>query len=125
MPSGVAESPLIESQRWGVIDVAGGQSFKDARLWPGGAREWDWRETGTHHLPGIQVADFEELLDRGAEVLVLSKGVWERLQVSRPALDWLAEHAIEHEILQTEAAVKSYNKLAELRPVGGLFHSTC
>ena len=28
-----------------------------AKLYPGGARAWDWRETGTRHRPGIQPAD--------------------------------------------------------------------
>jgi len=125
MTSGISPSPIIESQRWGVIDVAGEGRFKDAKLWPGGAREWDWGETGTHHSPGIQVADFQELLDRGTEVLVLSRGVWQRLMVSPEAREFLAQHAIEHEILETEAAVKRYNELAASRAVGGLFHSTC
>lgn len=125
MRSGIAESPLIESQRWGEIQIAGGRRFKDARLWPGGSQEWDWRETGTHHVPGIQVADFDELLECGAEVLILSRGVWERLEVSPQAREWLARHAIVHEILQTEEAVRRYNELARSRPVGGLFHSTC
>lgn len=125
MQSGIPASPIIESQRWGVIQVAGMGRFKDAKLWPGGAREWDWGETGTHHAPGIQVADFRELLDNGAEVLVLSRGVWKRLLVSPKAREYLAQRAIEHEILQTEEAVRRYNQLAAERPVGGLFHSTC
>jgi hypothetical protein len=29
----------------GRIEVEGGRSFKDAKLWPGGVREWDWTET--------------------------------------------------------------------------------
>lgn len=125
MPRGTPESPRIESQRWGAIETADGGQYKDAKLWPGGSREWDWRETGTHHSPGIQVADFEEILDHGAEILILSRGVWRRLKVSREALDWLERTRVQHEILQTEQAVKRYNELARSRPVGGLFHSTC
>jgi hypothetical protein len=59
-------SPLVTHLSWGRLQVEGwdGQ-FKDAKLFPGGAREWDWSETGTSHEPGIQPADVEELLDRG------------------------------------------------------------
>lgn len=125
MPSGTTESPRIETQTWGQVRVVGGHVLKDAKLWPGGCREWDWTETGTHHSPGIQVTDFQELIDHGADLLVLSRGVWKRLQVSQPALDYLEAHGIEHEILQTEEAVKRYNELAGERPVGALIHSTC
>ena len=54
----------------------GSGSLKDAKLYPGGARAWDWRETGTRHDPGIQPTDVAELLDHGAEVVVLSTGVF-------------------------------------------------
>jgi hypothetical protein len=58
-------SPRITQLSWGRLEVDGDQTFKDAKLFPGGAREWDWRETGTHHVPGIQPADLEELLAHG------------------------------------------------------------
>ena len=74
-------SPRITHLSWGRIEVEGGRSFKDAKLWPGGGRAWDWKETGTRHRPGVQPADVEELLAHGAEVVVLSKGILEALQV--------------------------------------------
>src|SRR5690606_40772234 len=49
-------SPRISRLSWGQIEVAGHGAFKDAKLYPGGAREWDWSETGTRHVPGIQPA---------------------------------------------------------------------
>jgi hypothetical protein len=55
--------PRITHLSWGRIEVEGGRTFKDAKLWPGGVREWDWNETGTRHRPGVQPADVEELLD--------------------------------------------------------------
>jgi hypothetical protein len=40
--------PVFESRLWvDHIEVAGRPPFKDAKVFPGGAREWDWRETGT------------------------------------------------------------------------------
>jgi hypothetical protein len=49
-------SPRITSLPWGRIETEDGRAFKDAKLWPGGGREWDWAETGTSHVPGIQPA---------------------------------------------------------------------
>ena len=120
-----ARSPRISHVAWGRLEVEGQPPFKDAKVFPGGASNWDWRETGTHHVPGIQPADVEELIERGVEAVVLSKGYWERLLVCPKTLDLLAKNGIAVEILQTEVAVKRFNELRERVPVGGLFHTTC
>src|SRR5215204_3498272 len=39
-------SPRITSLSWGHLETEVG-TFKDARLYPGGAEEWDWNQTGT------------------------------------------------------------------------------
>ncbi len=123
------QTPRIARVAWGRIEVDGPGAltgtFKDAKVYPGGAREWDWRETGTHHVPGIQPADVEELVAHGATTVVLSKGMWERLEVAPATLAWLRDKGVEVRVLQTEEAVKCFNELAEIAPVGGLFHSTC
>jgi hypothetical protein len=118
-------SPRISHLSWGRIEVEGHPPFKDAKVFPGGARVWDWDETGTRHTPGIQPVDVQELIEHGAKAVVLSKGIWERLQVSPETLEVLANNGIEVEVLQTEAAVERFNELRERMPVGGLFHSTC
>ncbi len=120
-------SPLVTHLSWGRLQVEGwdGQ-FKDAKLFPGGAREWDWSETGTSHEPGIQPADVEELLDRGATVVVLSQGFQERLQVRRETLRKLEERKVPVYVEQTGEAVRLYNELSkENEKVGALVHSTC
>lgn len=119
------KSPRITDLSWGRIEVEGYPPFKDAKVFPGGARAWDWTETGTRHKPGVQPADVEELIAHGATTIVLSKGVWERLQVCPETLKVLADKGIEVEVLQTEAAVKRFNELRETALTGGLFHSTC
>jgi hypothetical protein len=93
MPGDVA-SPRISRLSWGRVEVDDTRSFKDAKLFPGGAREWDWRETGTAHRPGIQPADVAELLDHGATTVVLSKGVLERLQVCPETLQQLRDRGV-------------------------------
>ena len=119
-----AYSPRITRLSWGSLDVEN-NSFKDAKLFPGGSREWDWNETGTRHVPGIQPADVEELLEHGATVLVLSKGFHERLGVCRETLRMLEDKGVSVHIEQTEGAVRLYNELREHERVGALIHSTC
>jgi hypothetical protein len=119
------KSPRITGLSWGRIEVEGYPPFRDAKVFPGGARAWDWTETGTRHQPGIQPADVQELIEHGAKTVVLSRGVWERLQVCPETLKVLDDKDIEVKVLQTEAAVKCFNELIERVPAGGLFHSTC
>ncbi len=117
-------SPRIEKHSWGSLTI-GTRIYKDAKLFPGGSREWDWRETGTHHVPGIQPADVEELLTHGARTVVLSKGVYEALHVCPETLTMLNSRGVDTRVLQTEEAIRVYNELSENEPVGALIHSTC
>jgi hypothetical protein len=99
---------------------------RDLKLWPGGGREWDWTETNTHHVPGIQTADVQELLGCGAEVLVLSRGMQLVLKTHPETLACLDALEIPWHVLETCAAAELYNRLARRgEKVGGLFHSTC
>ena len=77
------------------------------------------------HSPGIQPADVQELLDRGAAAVVLSRGMAERLRVDPAALEYLEQQSVEVHVAETREAVLIYNNLADAVPVGGLFHSTC
>jgi len=121
-----ARSPQITDISWGRTKVNGqSETFKDVKLYPGGAREWDWRETGTDHVPGIQPADVEELLEHGARTVILSKGFNERLQVKPETMQLLEQKGVNVQVLQTEQAVQRYNALAKHEPVGALIHSTC
>ena len=69
------QSPRITHISWGHMEVEGLGSGKDFKLYPGGGREWDWRETSTEHVPGIQPSDVQELLEKGSKVVVLSRGM--------------------------------------------------
>jgi hypothetical protein len=66
-------SPRIVRLSWGRMEVEGLWAGKDFKLYPGGGRAWDWAEAGTRHSPGIQPADVEELVARGATTVVLSQ----------------------------------------------------
>jgi hypothetical protein len=119
-------SPQIQRIEWGQIQVEGLGTVKDVKLWPGGGRAWDWRETGTQHVPGIQIGDVMELIDHGADVVVLSRGMQLVLQTCPETLAFLEDAALTVHVLETREAVQVYNSLcASGRPVAGLFHSTC
>lgn len=117
--------PKVTDLSWGQVDVEDHGSFRDAKLWPGGARGWDWNETGTHHDPGIQIADVEELVTHGAQRVILSKGQNERLQVKEETLGWLEDQGIDVEVLETNEAIERYNQIRDEQAVGALIHSTC
>ena len=119
------DSPSIAHLSWRRLEVEGHEAFKDAKLYPGGCREWNWNETGTRHVPGIQVSDVHELLEHGAKVVVLSKGMHGRLQIRKETLEMLNERGIRTHVLKTREAARLYNRLRKKEPVGGLFHSTC
>lgn len=120
---------LITHVEWGKMTVTidgRPHEFKDCKVWPGGAKEWDWSEAGTHHHPGIQPADIEEILAQGVEVMVLSRGMELKLHTTPEAEMLLMSKGIAYHILETNEAVAMFNKLSqEGKRVGGIFHSTC
>ena len=119
----------ITDLAWGQIEVTvdgEAQRFKDCKIWPGGAREWRWEETGTHHSPGIQPADIEEILAQGVEVMVLSRGIELMLHTSPQTEQLLRSKGIDYHIEETKQAAALFNQLTQQgRRVGGIFHSTC
>ncbi len=121
----IPRSPRILEISWGRIVVEGLGEGKDFKLYPGGGREWDWSETGTRHSPGIQPADVEELLENGATVVVLSRGMRLALQTSPETIQMLEQRGVYVHVKETKEGAALYNRLAESHPVGGLFHSTC
>jgi hypothetical protein len=119
-------SPCILECRWGLVRINGHGQVKDAKLFPGGARAWDWNETGTRHRPGIQPTDIAELVEQGATTVVLSSGVLRMLGVCPETLQQLADRGVTVEVLPTPEAVEAYNRLArDGAVVGALIHSTC
>lgn len=126
MTRSLRQSPKITHISWGNMEVDGLGKGRDFKLYPGGGREWDWAEADTHHVPGIQPADVQELLEKGCEVVVLSRGMQLVLQTCPETLQTLQDKNIRVYVEETRAAVEIYNQLAEKHElVGGLFHSTC
>ena len=119
-------SPYIAHISWGRMEIDGLGLGKDFKLYPGGGRKWDWAETNTHHVPGIQPADILELIAHGSKVVILSRGMQLALQTAPETTELLRERGVPFQIKETNAAVELYNQLAQAgEQVGGLFHSTC
>lgn len=119
-------SPRVTHLAWGRLEVEGQDTpFKDVRLFPGGAREWDWRESGTSHTSGIQPADVEGLLERGASVVVLSQGSRGGFRCAPRRCNCCRNVLSPSMCWATEEAVRVYNQLSERKPVGALIHTTC
>jgi hypothetical protein len=117
-------SPFVSAFSWGRIEVVG-RTFRDARLYPGGAEEWDWRKTGTHHDPGIQLADVADLLPHRPETVILSRGMDLVLRVPQATVDAIRAHGPKVIVLQSQEAVAEYNARCTREPVVALIHSTC
>jgi hypothetical protein len=119
----------ISHLSWGQIEVTiSGRSYqyKDCLVWPGEAHEWNWNLTGTRHEPGIQFTDIEEMFKHNVEVVILSQGMFNRLQVCPETKQILENKGIEYHIVDTKLAVELYNDLTRQgKRVGAAFHSTC
>jgi hypothetical protein len=118
-------SPRIVALSWGHMEIEGLGVGKDYKLYPGGGRPWDWTETGTDHVPGIQPADVQELLANGATTVILSQGMEGELGVDPATTQMLEAISIVVHVARTAEAAALYNELVDSVPVGGLFHSTC
>lgn len=120
---------LITHVSWGQMEVASNgrvHRFKDCKVWPEGAKAWDWNITGTRHQPGTQPADIEEILDQGVDVMILSQGMQLMLHTCPETEEMLRSRGIEYHIEETTQAVGIFNELTQQgRRVGGIFHSTC
>jgi hypothetical protein len=125
----VTRSPRIVDDGWGHITIAGASGdlkLKDVKLWPGGARAWDWTETGTGHDAGVQPDDVRELVDQGASHVILSRGREQRLRVHPDTEALLRALGITYEVLPTDQAISRYEQLREQgTAVGALIHTTC
>jgi hypothetical protein len=111
-------SPKILDVSWGRMNVEGLGVAKDYKLYPGGGREWDWTETGTQHVPGIQLADGSYSPMEGAPLSC--RRAWIGGCRSMPVLRHLQERSVRRtRVTETREAVKIYNELADNTAVPG------
>ena len=125
----IERGSYITHLSWGKVTVEYPDkttvNYKDALVYPEGSQKWDWKKTGTEHVPGIQIADVKELADK-VEIVILSRGMDLVLQVKSETLEYLRSRNKEYHVLQSEQAVKLYNSLiSQGKRVGIVLHSTC
>lgn len=124
-----AKAPTIATLSWGTVTVKNPdglvRKYKDCKLYPAGSQAWDWRKTGTEHVPGIQISDLADFID-DVDIVILSKGMDSVLQTKEDTIDFLKSKGKEYHLLPTKEAMTLYNELvAQGKKVGALIHSTC
>ncbi len=114
---------------WGRVIVGSKSYAYDVRISPGrGVEEWNWRECGTHHDPGITVRALAEDdgLRSSSSLYILSTGFHSVLRATRECRDRLTARGIPYLVLDTKSAVEEYNKcLVQGKHVALLLHCRC
>lgn len=123
-----AQAPLITSFSWGKTIVSYKDqvtTYEDCKIYPTGCHEWDWKKTNTHHVPGIQIADVEDIATT-ADIIILTRGVDGVLQIKPETIQYLEDRGKSVITLKTRQAVKKYNSLVKKgKRVAIVLHSTC
>lgn len=124
----------IASCEWGRITVVNEKSnqitsHRDCRIHPMGCEEWDWCKSNTHHQPGIQFSDIEDLLQVHPNVtnVILSMGMKNALNIHPNTIHTMQQKypKVNLHTLTTMDAVALYQKLYKTHLVIALLHSTC
>ena len=112
---------------WGEITTFDGSVFKDCKLKGIISTEWNWALTNTHHNPGIQITDLQDLIDENTTTVILSRGMKDVLKTMPETFVFLKEKGLTVHHLKTPDAVVMYNLL--VKDLGtslvALIHSTC
>ncbi|VDO02189.1 unnamed protein product [Rodentolepis nana] len=83
-------------------------------------------DIGTSHWHGITREDVEELKNKDAEYIVLTRGQWTFLHIPPAIVKDLEDLNFKVIVERTPVAMATYNKLvSEGHRVAGLFHTTC
>lgn len=114
--------PFIEDYRFGYIRIGGEVYRNDVKVIGGVVvPEW-WRAKG--HV--FDVADVQDILDAGPDVLVCGLGSSGQAELSSALTKRLAQDGIALRRAHTADAVQVFNRLLEDgTDVAGAFHLTC
>ncbi len=98
---------------------------RDIRIWPEGSQVWDWRKAGTHHIPGIQIADIADLLPT-VSIVILTRGVDGILEIPQATIDYCNNAGKTVYTGRTYEMIALYNSLLqEGKKVAAVIHLTC
>lgn len=112
---------------WGQITTYDNKTYKDAILNGYNSWEWDWKQTGTRHYPGIQYKDFAKAITPLTKVIILSKGFEEKLYVNESLVTKLKNSGYVVYCLDTKMAMDLYNSMVShlKQDIILVCHSTC
>jgi len=112
----------IDSYQFGRI-VIDGQSYSSDCLITGGAVRCHWWRKQGHSLA---IEDLQAVIEAGPSVLVVGCGASGMMKVPEQTRQFLQEHNIQLEQLDTSAAVERFNELSKQGiNVAAALHLTC
>ena len=111
----------IDSYSFGRIVINGKTYTSDVIIYPGTVNSEWWRREG--HL--LQLADLEEALQAGPDVLVIGTGSFGIMRVPGETVDRITAKGIAVKVERTGKAVEVYNELQGKVTVIAALHLTC
>lgn len=111
----------IDSYSFGRIVINGETYTSDVIIYPGRVDGAWWRQEG--HL--LRVADLEEALQAGPDVLVIGTGSYGVMRVPGETVDLISAKGIVVKVERTGKAVEVYNDLQGTGTVIAALHLTC
>jgi len=113
--------PLIESYRFGHIEIDGTTYTKDVILLPDRVIDHWWRRQGHSLHPD----DLTAVLDAEPEILVVGRGAYGRMRVPDQTREAIEARGIKLIVEKSSSAVETYNRLREERDAAAALHLTC
>lgn len=111
----------IDSYAFGHIVVDGCSYTSDVIILPDRVMD-GWRREDGHRL---EIADLDEALRAGPEVLVVGCGCYGVMEVPAATAEYVKARGIELVVLNTAAAVDMFNGLSGSKKVVAALHLTC
>lgn len=91
------------------------------------SEEWDWKDHGIKHLPGINKKCIEAFIyGKDIDKIILSSGMLNQLYVCNGVMDYFKKQGIDIERLESNSALEEFMLSRQQNQKVALFlHSTC
>ena len=114
-------TPEIQAYRFGRIEIDDAVYDRDVVIFPDRVRS-NWRRSDGHNL---ELGDLDEVLQAEPEVIILGRGLFERLMIPEDVRSSIEARGIELLMQQTKRACKTYNNLRGRKRVIAALHLSC
>lgn len=98
----------IDSIKWGEV-VIDGVKYKDAVISDKSVYDWDWRNDGTRHNPGITVKAVEQIINN--DVIILTMVFDRKLRITNETLCKINGKIVH--IIPTDQFYEVYKSISE------------